>query len=151
MTAYLLDTNILLRWQRTRDPLCHITQQAVRALLSRGEEVCITPQNLIEFWNVATRPESANGFGMTPGEADQEIGQIEIIFLLLPDTPDIYDKWRRLVVSVGVSGVQVHDARLVAVMQAHGLTHLLTFNTDDFIRYPGIEVVHPRDLVIAPL
>jgi len=147
MTAYLLDTNVLLRWQRTRDPLYIIAQQAVKVLLARGEEVCITPQNLIEFWNVATRPENANGFGMTPAQADKEVAQIEQIFILVPDTPDVYDEWRRLVVSAGVSGVQVHDARLVAVMLAHDLTHLLTFNTADFTRYSGIVIVHPQDMI----
>jgi predicted nucleic acid-binding protein len=37
----------------------------------------------------------------------------------------------------------VHDARLAAVMLAHGVNHILTFNVDDFRRYPGI-VVDPR-------
>ncbi|MEI6442036.1 MAG: hypothetical protein WCO29_02610 [Nostocales cyanobacterium ELA583] len=32
-------------------------------------------------------------------------------------------------------GVNVHDARLVAVILAHGLTHILTFNISDFKRY----------------
>jgi hypothetical protein len=44
----------------------------------------------------------------------------------------------------------VHDARLVAVMRVHSLTHILTFNTTDFIRYPAITVVHPRDVPTAP-
>jgi predicted nucleic acid-binding protein len=42
--------------------------------------------------------------------------------------------------------VQVHDARLVAVMEVHGLTHLLTFDTPDFHRFAGITAVHPQDL-----
>jgi predicted nucleic acid-binding protein len=49
-------------------------------------------------------------------------------------------------VAANLSGVQVHDARLVAVMHVHGLTHLLTLNTVDFIRYPGITVVHPQNV-----
>ena len=45
----------------------------------------------------------------------------------------------------GVSGVQVHDARLVATMIVHGVTHILTFNTSDFVRYApqGIVAVDP--------
>jgi len=38
----------------------------------------------------------------------------------------VYTKWRRLVVSFGVSGIQVHDARIVATMIVHGVTHILT-------------------------
>jgi hypothetical protein len=31
-------------------------------------------------------------------------------------------------------------------MRVHGVTHLLTFNTQDFARYSGITAVHPRDV-----
>jgi predicted nucleic acid-binding protein len=40
----------------------------------------------------------------------------------------------------------VHDARLVAAMNVHGVRRILTFNTDDFARY-GIEVLHPSSLL----
>jgi hypothetical protein len=45
------------------------------------------------------------------------------------------------------SGVQVHDARLVAAMLVHEVTYLLTLNKRDFMRYPGITVEHARDVV----
>jgi predicted nucleic acid-binding protein len=148
--AYLSDTNILLRWQRPTDPLYPVAQQAVKALQRRGERLYVTPQNYIEFWGVATRPASVNGLGMTPAEADAELAHLERFFLLAPDDPAIYGEWRRLVISVGVSGAQVHDARLVAVMRVHGLTHLLTFNPRDFTRYPGITVVRLQDIANVP-
>lgn len=50
----------------------------------------------------------------------------------------------KLLVSRGVSGVQVHDARLVAAMRVHGVKRILTFNDKDFVRYADIEAVHPR-------
>ena len=64
---------------------------------------------------------------------------------MLPDSPAVYRVWRRLVVDYDVSGVQVHDARLVAAMIVHDLTHILTFNTADFNRYApeGIIAVDP--------
>jgi predicted nucleic acid-binding protein len=123
---------------------------SVETLHRRGENVLITPQNLIEFWSVATRPVNVNGLGMSPEQADQDVQQLEQLFPLLPDTPDIFAEWRRLVVTVGVSGRQVHDARLVSVMLTHGVTHLLTFNPGDFTRYPGITVVHPQDIAAGP-
>jgi predicted nucleic acid-binding protein len=64
--------------------------------------------------------------------------------------PAVYGEWRHLVVAAGVSGVQVHDAHLVAVMCVHSLTHILTFNTADFTRYPGITVVHPQTVKSLP-
>jgi predicted nucleic acid-binding protein len=75
---------------------------------------------------------------------------VESLFRLAPDTPDIYPTWRQIVASVGVSGVQVHDARLAAVMRVHGLSHILTLNPTDFARYPGVTVVHPQDLASTP-
>jgi len=55
----------------------------------------------------------------------------------------IYPEWERLVFTYSVKGVQVHDAKLVAAMCVHDLTHILTFNVDDFSRYPEIIAVHP--------
>jgi predicted nucleic acid-binding protein len=49
-------------------------------------------------------------------------------------------------VTHGVSGKKAHDARLVAAMTVNGITHILTFNADDFTRYTGITVLHPSKL-----
>jgi predicted nucleic acid-binding protein len=147
--AYLADTNVLLRWVRLDDPQNALARAAVRTLHTQGETISVTPQNFIEFWGVATRPTNVNGFGMTPIEAELSLGDLERLFPLLPDVAAIYSEWRSLVVAAGVSGAQVHDARLVAVMQAHGISHLLTFNPSDFRRFPRITVVHPRDVVPA--
>jgi predicted nucleic acid-binding protein len=38
------------------------------------------------------------------------------------------------VIANKVRGVQVHDARLAAIMQAYGLTRILTLNQPDFLR-----------------
>ena len=147
--SYLVDTNVLLRSIQLASPVHELAVNAVIALLLRDEDLYITPQNLIEFWNVATRPLDKNGLGMTPARADREVQQLERDLLLAPDVPAIYPAWRRLVVTAAVSGVQVHDARLAAVMMAHGISHILTFNGDDFRRFEysaGITVVHPREV-----
>jgi predicted nucleic acid-binding protein len=82
-----------------------------------------------------------------PREADERAQRIERAFTLLPDNELIHPQWRRLVLDQAVSGAQVHDARLVAAMHVHGVTHLLTLNVRDFARYPGITVVHPQTLL----
>ena len=140
---YLADTNILLRWIEPGAPMCEQARVAVRALRVAGEDIFITPQNMVEFWNGATRPTHANGLGLTPVQADVEARQLESLFPLIPDVPAIHARSRSLVVTVGVSGVQVHDARLAAAMLVHGISHLLTFNVRDFQRFGGIQVVHP--------
>ncbi len=73
----------------------------------------------------------------------------ERLFPVIPDNPDIYSEWKRLVKDFQVKGVQVHDARLVAAMKTHGLNHILTFNVKDFKRYQveGIKAVSPQGIV----
>ena len=48
-----------------------------------------------------------------------------------------------MVIRNRVTGVQVHDARFVAVMKTAGIRQIVTFIIDNFIRYEGIEAIHP--------
>ena len=94
---------------------------------------------------VATRPVEQNGLGMEPAAVAIELSRIKSMFDLLPETPAIYPVWESLVIQYRVFGKPAHDARLVAAMQVHGLTAILTFDRTGFSRYAGIEVVHPAD------
>ncbi|MBC6480495.1 MAG: type II toxin-antitoxin system VapC family toxin [Hormoscilla sp. GM7CHS1pb] len=147
---FLIDTNILLRSADPNHPMYADAVNGTTSLRSQGHQLCIIPQNLIEFWNVYTRPADKNGLGHTPDEAAMKVNRLKRLFLLLPDTLAIYSEWERLVLTYGVRGVQVHDARLVAAMQVHGLTHILTFNNRDFARYAEVTAVHPTDMRSPP-
>ena len=145
--AQLVDTSILGRLANTADAFHGVAVRAVVELHRRGEILHITPQNLIEFRSVATRPASINGLGLSPLEAEAKVSAFEGAFPLLEEGPDIYPAWKSLVMSLGIVGKQVHDARLVAVCHVHRVTHLLTFNVSHFVRLagfgPGIVVVDP--------
>ncbi len=143
---HLADTNILIRSIDQTHPMQAEATAALTTLLRSGERLYVTPQNMIEFWNVCTRPLDRNGLGLSPTEADREASRLEGVLTLLPDVPAIYPEWRRLVVAHSVSGVRVHDARIVAAMNVYGVSNLLTFNGPDFARYPGIQAVHPKDV-----
>src|SRR5689334_3455332 len=124
---FLADTGILLRLLERSDPQHALVRQAVRSLRSHGEQLVTAPQNAAEFWNVCTRPATARGgLGLTVAETDRRLRLIERLFHILPDAPASYAIWRQLTLAHSVLGVQVHDARLVAFMAAHSLTHLLT-------------------------
>ena len=144
--SYLLDTNILLRSSEPSHPMFAIATTATSFLLKQGEELYIAPQNLIEIWNVCTRPKDKNGLGYSIAETKAEVEKLKVMFPLLPDTIAIYAEWERLVSTYEVKGVNVHDARLVAAMLVHGLTHILTFNVEDFRRYAEITPVNPGDV-----
>lgn len=144
--ACLVDTNVLVRLAIPADPRHLSARRAVEALAEEG--LYVASQNLVELWNVATRPVENNGLGQATIVADQILRGFEEALPRLPEPAEIYDIWRDLVVRLGVSGVRVHDARLVALMLANDIFRILTFNATDFRRYEvlGIRAVDPGDV-----
>ena len=142
----LIDTSTLLRTLQRRHPQYDVAVRALEVLPGRGRTLHIAPQNLVELWVVATRPVDQNGLGLSVAAAAAEVARIKDMFPLLADTPAIYTAWENLVIEYQVSGKPAHDARLVAAMQVHGLTAILTFDKTGFSRYAGIEVLHPADV-----
>jgi predicted nucleic acid-binding protein len=143
---YLVDTNFLLRLAQNTSPFQQYTRNAYSSLRAQGEVLMIVPQNLVEFWAVATRPINVNGLGLSIELASQELSQMKQLFRLQLDTAEILMIWQQLIIKYQVKGKQVHDTRLVAAMIDHQITHLLTFNTDDFKRFTEITVIDPRDI-----
>ncbi len=147
----LADSGVLLRLMERADPQHAIIRTAVRTLFARGDELVTATQNGAEFWNVCTRPATARGgLGLSIAETDHRLRVLERIVQILADLPTAYPLWRQLIVTHSVQGKQVHDARLAALMQAHGITHILTLNGSDFTRYPGITPIDPASLVPPP-
>lgn len=145
--AYLLDTNILLRTISPNDPMHKEAVAAIDILNARRERVVIAPQNLIELWNVCTRPSDKNGLGFTVERTLAEIERLKRLFIFLPDTQDVYSEWERLVTTYSVQGAKVHDTRLVAFMLVRQLSHILTFNVKDFRRFnQEITPVSPQEI-----
>lgn len=143
----LLDTNVLTRMTRMPDPQAGIARAAIQTLTRRGERLIVVPQNLYEFWAVATRrpgapPSGRNGLGMTPAQAGQWSRFIQRRFALLPDHEQLSQIWLALVENFAVSGFRAHDVRLVAAMQSYGITRLLSFNSADFRGLP-ITILDP--------
>jgi len=108
--------------------------------------LCIAPQNLVEFWAVATRSLAENGLGMDRTTAAKELPELRRLFRVLPYTREVLEIWQRIVIEQDVSGKQTHDAHLVAMMQVHSVASILTFNAAHFTRFPGIQVLNPARL-----
>ena len=142
----LIDTNLLTRIAEPAHPHHAAAFGSVRRLLASGEAVHIVPQNLYEFWAVATRPVASNGLGMTVQQAMGEVDALRGVLTVLPDAPAIVDEWLRLIVAYDCKGKPSHDARLVAAMKTHNLGQILTFNGQDFTRFSGITVLDPMTL-----
>ena len=151
MATYLADTNLLLRLADTAAPQHPVATAALARVVGTGDEVYLTPQNLIEFWAVATRPRDANGFGWSRERTVQEVEALQARFSLLPESPEIFTRWLALVKQLPIHGKRVHDARLVAVLQANRIGHLITFNGSDFNAFQTLSLVDPHSLVAPPL
>lgn len=157
MTPVLLDTNQLLRIAQPQTPEYSLVTDAIIKYLRAGERPAVCPQNLYEFWSVATRPPgtAGNGLGMTADEADAEVEAFEGFFTVLEDVPSIYREWRVLMKNWGVTGRQAHDARLIATMIAHKIPILMTFDLNHLKRYEErgiviagqpLRIIHPSDV-----
>ncbi len=146
----LLDTNLLVRVTNSADPQCAVARAAVHNLLARREQLIVVPQNLYEFWAVATRmpglpPAGQNGLGMTIEQASQWLGFFQRRFTLLPDRDDLPARWHDLVRALAIRGFRSHDVRLVAAMKCYGMGRLLTFNGGDF-KDLSVTVIDPASV-----
>lgn len=143
-----MDTNILVHSIDSEDLLYQEAVDAIDILQEYQVPCYVVPQNLTEFLSVYSRPVEKNGMGHTAAEALREIKRIKQLFRLLKGRPEIeiYEEWERLINTYGVEGRQVYDTRLVANMLVYDLTHILTFDYEDFDYYEGITAVHPVHL-----
>ena len=142
---YLLDTNILLRLVELAHTQHKEVAEALKTLRSQNCVFYFLLQNVSEFWNVCTRPADKNGLGLSISKTNLHLSRFERLFIVLPDTYEVYKNWRELVVDYSVSGVKVHDAKIVAAMKAHNIENLLTFNRKDFKRYTEIKAFEQKD------
>src|SRR5580693_3444065 len=109
---WLIDTNITLRGLDRNHPHYCLVRRVLIELRRRGNVLCLTAQNLIEFWAVATRPVDANGLGMSIEWTAAQVVRMKRLFRILSDRPEDFPEWERLVLEHRVSGKKVHDARL---------------------------------------
>jgi predicted nucleic-acid-binding protein len=149
MVRYLLDTNIVLRFSNISDNQHGLVTEAVANLLEQADECYLASQVLIEFWVVATRPFDVNGLGWSAEQTRSIIEQLLDRFPIMEETSQIFSIWLNLVTENHIKGKRTHDARIVALMLASGISHVLTLNPSDFSGMPDITVVHPCEVVTS--
>lgn len=143
---FLLDTSVLLRIRDESSPRREECVALLSLLEADPRGAAIVTQVLIEYWVVATRPRIANGMELTPAEADADLANFLKILPCLAEPPDVLQRWRRLVTTSQTRGRPAHDARLVALMEHHGLTDLVTLNPGDFARFEWVTCHSPAEM-----
>jgi predicted nucleic acid-binding protein len=138
---YLTDTNVLVAISLGNDEVNKRMDQLERA----HSRFFIGLQNLCEFWNVSTRPALNNGLGLSPEFTWRAIERIQLGFEVLPETTGVLKEFNDLVQTYRISGKQIYDAKLVALLKAHSLDGIITFNVSDFVRYAGANPISPSE------
>jgi toxin-antitoxin system PIN domain toxin len=123
---------------------------ASRALLDGAKaadaNLCISPQNLIEFFAVVTDPRRVTQ-AKTPDEALQAIDDFlhQPGLVLLPVPGDLITRWSQLIRQSSTTKKRAFDTQLVATMLGNGVTKFYTFNVADFqvFAFAGIQAVTP--------
>ena len=64
-------------------------------------------------------------------------------FQIAEDGPVGTEKLLAILATIPVGGRQIHDANIMATMQAHGIARLLTHNLVDFARYKPSIAIEP--------
>jgi predicted nucleic acid-binding protein len=130
----LVDTNVLVYASLRNTPWHADAIQAIHTELQAGVELWVSRQILREYLAVLTRPGTTTlASPAATGAAD--VAAFERMFHVADDTSDVTAKLLVLIQSVPMGGKQVHDANLVATMQAYGIPRLLTHNVADFTRF----------------
>lgn len=138
-----VDTNLLVYAHREDSPFHARAAECVAGLAEARATWAIPWPCLHEFFAIVTHPRIYAP--PTPSEAalDQIDAWLESpSLLLLAESDTHWAELRGLIVGARLAGAQVHDARIAALCQGHGV-HTLWSADRDFNRFPRLSVVNP--------
>jgi predicted nucleic acid-binding protein len=137
-----IDTNILVHAHLTLSPLFGTAVGKLRDLLAGGAELWISRQTLREYLSAMTKPGALTG--SIPIQAIvADVRSFVAAFSIAEDYSAVTDNLLLLLGAVQVGRKQIHDANIVASMQAYGIPKLLTHNSADFARFASYITILP--------
>jgi hypothetical protein len=138
-----VDSNLLVYAHREDSPW-HNAAYARMVELAEGPAAWAIPWPCIhEFLSIVTHPRIYT----PPTPLEKAIDQVEAWLespnlVLLSESEDYWPQLRSILQTGRVSGPQVHDARVAALCQQHGVSELWTIDRD-FNRFPGLTARNP--------
>ncbi len=137
-----VDSNVLVYASVVAAPFYQQALQALRRLGDSGAEMWISRQVIREYLATLSRPQTfANP--QPAALLARVVRYFEGRFHVAEDNSAVTARLLALIQQVPVGGKQIHDANIVATMQAHGISRLLTHNMADFNRFSGLIIVVP--------
>lgn len=137
-----IDTNVLVYASIPESPLHPVALNAIQTLEQADRELWISRQVLREYLATLTRPQIFTE-PISVAVLTEAIHQFENRFRVAEDNHQVTERLLQLMEQVAVGGKQIHDANIVATMQAYGVHQLLTHNTTDFERFAELIAVLP--------
>ena len=138
-----VDSNILIYAHREDSPWHQAAYKCLSLLSERRTAWAVPWPCLHEFLAIVTHPR----IYLPPTPLELAIDQVlawkeSPSLVLLSESEGYWEELAPLLKAGRVSGGQVHDARVAALCQQHGVTELWTADRD-FGRYPGIRARNP--------
>jgi predicted nucleic acid-binding protein len=107
-----------------------------------GNPLWISRQVLREYAAVLTRPQTFSQ-PQPAAVVAERIRYFITRFQVADENTKVTENLLALLSDLEVNGKQVHDANIIATMQAYSVTHLLTHNTGDFQRFAHLITILP--------
>lgn len=138
-----VDTNLLVYAHREDSPFHDTARRHIETLANGASLWAIPWPCLHEFFAIVTHPRIYAPPTPLPQALDQIDAWLESPTLALLSESDLYwSELRALIHSARIAGPQVHDARIAALCQQHGVRELWTADRD-FGRFPHLKVINP--------
>jgi len=142
-----IDTNILVYATDDGSPFREKSLGILKKLMVDGIDLAIGPQIVREYLVVLTRGLSPED--PTRSAALHNVRKFIETFTLLDENSETVGRLQTIMENFAVGGKQIHDANIVAVMQANGVKRLLTHNLDDFKKFDQeIEILGLDDVAL---
>lgn len=146
--AVFIDTNVLVYAKLTSAPFHDDARRSLSTLQTSRRDLWINRQVLREYLAVVTRQTFA--MPIPAMQAVSDIQLFEQIFNVADETAATTARLLPLLETIPIGGKQVHDANIVATMLVYGISHLLTHNVADFLRFSHLITVLPLVAPAAP-
>jgi len=137
-----IDTNILIYANLAMSPFHRQAIERLQSLDEQRVDLWISRQTLREYLSGMTRQGELTG-DIPVASLIADVRYFANRFRVAEDSLQVTERLLVLMEQVSIGGKQVHDANIVATMQAYGISQLLTHNVVDFNRFSEFITVLP--------
>jgi len=136
LARVFLDTNVFV----ARSDTDRAEHQAACDILdtwpTQGTTLYSSDQVFREYLVVATRPPAVNGLGLSMDDAQANVSQFMGRVTVLRSTAQTWTTLEALLRAHAIAGRRVHDANIAATAISHGISDVVTYDTDGFAGLP---------------